>query len=245
MSGPGDLSGEVIARPDLETVLADEKTKQLVEEFEVEARTRDLRGFWARAVTALAVATTLFALYFAAAGAEIPFTSVVLVPTFRVFGQTITTPQIYVMLFLVAILILTFLVYPAHPRFRRRVHPIDLVLVVASVATTAYVLVNFEQVIYRIASPTQTDFVFGVVAILLVLEAGRRTTGWHLPALGLFAIAYAYFADFMPGVFRGPPKDLDDIVANQYFGLEGMLGTPLQVAATFIILFTIYGAILD
>src|SRR4030095_10665338 len=44
---------------------------------------------------------------------------------------------------------------------------------------------------------------------------------------------------------RCPPKSLDDIVAAQYRGLDGMLGTPLQVAATFIILFTIYGAILD
>src|SRR2546428_10689153 len=49
----------------------------------------------------------------------------------------------------------------------------------------------------------------------------------------------------MPGPFHGPPKDLDDIVPTQCFGLAGRLGTPLQVAATFIILFTIYGAILD
>jgi len=58
-------------------------------------------------------------------------------------------------------------------------------------------------------------------------------------------MAYAYFADFMPGAFRGPPKNLDDIVGNQYLGLDGMLGQPLLVAATFIILFTIYGAVLD
>ena len=114
-----------------------------------------------------------------------------------------------------------------------------------AIAITAYIFMNFEQVIYRVAEPTPLDFVFGVLALLLVLEAGRRTTGWHLPVIGLIAIAYAYFADFMPGPFRGPPKDLDDIIANQYLGLDGMLGTPLQVAATFIILFTIYGAILE
>ena len=78
-----------------------------------------------------------------------------------------------------------------------------------------------------------------------LMEAARRTIGWHLPVLGALAIAYGYFADFMPGPFRGPPKNLDDIVAAQYLGLDGMLGTPLQVAATFIILFTIYGAILE
>ena len=236
---------EVVARPDLEAVLADEKTKELIEEYEAEAKTRTFTGWWDHAVTVLAVATTLFALYYAAAGAEIPLTGFVLVPTFTMLGQTITTPQIYVMLFLTAILVLTFLLYPMHPRFIKRVTAVDLALVVASIAITAYVFLNFETVIYRVNSPNEWDFTFGVIAILTVLEAGRRTIGWHLPALGLAAIAYAYFADFMPGPFHGPPKNLDDIVSNQYLGLDGMLGTPLQVAATFIILFTIYGAILD
>ena len=237
---------EVVVRPDLEAVLSDEKNREIIEEFESEAKTRTLTGWWARIATTLSVATTLFALYYAAAGAEIPFTSVVLVPTISVFGETITTKQIYEMLFLAAVLTLTFILYPAHHRFRENVNPIlDLVPAAASVAIALYVLLNFEEVIYRANSPTPTDFVFGVIAIVVVLEAARRTIGWHLPVLGLIAIAYAYFADFMPGPFRGPPKNLDDIVANQYLGTEGMLGQPLLVAATFIILFTIYGAILD
>jgi len=82
---------EIIARPDLEAVLAEDKTKELIEEYEAEARTRTFTGWWDKIVTTLAVATTLFALYFAAAGAEIPFTGVVLVPSLRVLGQTITS----------------------------------------------------------------------------------------------------------------------------------------------------------
>src|SRR5436853_7147529 len=245
MSEHGASEPEVIGRPDLAAILADDKPKGLIEEYEAEARTRTFTGGWDRLVTGLAVATTLFALYYAAAGAEIPFTGVVLVPSFRVLGQTITTPQIYEMIFLTAILVLTFLLYPMHPRFIKRVNVVDLALVGASIAITAYVFLNFETVIYRVNSPNEWDFTFGVNAILTVLAAGRRTIGWHLPALGLAAMAYAYFADFMPGPFHGPPKNLDDIVAAQYLGLDGMLGTPLQVAATFIILFTIYGAILD
>jgi TRAP transporter 4TM/12TM fusion protein len=237
---------DVVVRPDFDAVQRDEKNREIIEEFESEAKTRTLAGWWARFATSLSVATTLFALYYAAAGAEVPFTSVVLVPTISVFGETITTKQIYEMLFLAAVLTLTFILYPAHRRFLARVNlTLDLLPAIASVAIALYVLLNFEQVIYRANSPTPTDFVFGVIAIVVVLEAARRTIGWHLPVLGLIAIAYAYFADFMPGPFRGPPKNLDDIVANQYLGTDGMLGQPLLVAATFIILFTIYGAILD
>jgi len=236
---------EVVVRPDFESVVSDEKNREIIEEFENEAKTRTLTGWWARFATSLSVATTLFALYYAAAGAEIPLTNVVL-PTISVFGETITTKQIYEMLFLAAVLTLTFILYPAHRRFLPRVNPVlDLLPAIASVAIALYVLLNFEQVIYRANSPTPTDFVFGTIAIVVVLEAARRTIGWHLPLLGIIAMAYAYYADFMPGPFRGPPKNLDDIVANQYLGTEGMLGQPLLVAATFIILFTIYGAILD
>ena len=241
----GEPGTEVIARPDLDAVLADEHNREIIEEFENEAKTRSLGGAWGRFITVLSVATTLFALYYTAAGAEVPGTSFVLVPNVRLGNQTITTPQIYVMLFLSAILVLTFLLYPAAPRFLKRITAFDLVLAAASIAITAYVLVNFEEVIYRVSTPLPIDLAFGAVALLLVMEAARRTIGWHLPVLGLVSIGYAYFADFMPGPFRGTPKNLDDIVAAQYLGLDGMLGTPLQVAATFIILFTIYGAVLD
>jgi TRAP transporter 4TM/12TM fusion protein len=239
------MTQEVIARPDLDQVLSDERNRELIEEFESEAKTRTLTGAWDRFVTGLSVAVTLFALYYAAAGAEIPFTGFVLVPTFYVLGQTITTKQIYEMIFLAGVLVLTFLIYPAHPRWLKRVTFADLALGAASLVVTGYVLVNFEQVIYRANSPTPTDFVLGLIAIAIILEAARRTIGWHLPVLGIVSIAYAYFADFMPGPFHGPPKNLDDIVGNQYLGTDGMLGQPLLVAATFIILFTIYGAILD
>src|SRR2546427_13268518 len=111
------------------------------------------------------------------------------------------------MICLPAILILPFLLYPMHPRFIKHVNAIDLAFIAASVAITTYVFLNFETVIYRVNSPNQWDFVFGVIAIVTVLEAGRRTIGWHLPAIGLAAIAYAHFADFMPAPLRGPPTN--------------------------------------
>ncbi|HET8569804.1 MAG TPA: TRAP transporter fused permease subunit [Candidatus Limnocylindria bacterium] len=236
---------ERIAAPDLESPLIDEKSRELIEEFEQEARTRPLTGGWARFVDVLAVATALLALYYAAAGAELPGTRFVLIPNVPILGVSVTTLQIYVMAFLALILVMTFLVYPPHKRWTAKVTPLDIALSLAAVAVSAYIFYDFENVIYRISTPNSADFAFGVVALVLILEAGRRTIGWHLPAIGIVAILYAYFADLMPGPFRGPPKDLDDIIGNQYLGLDGMLGTPIQVAAKFIILFSIYGAMLE
>src|SRR5258708_32231186 len=105
------MSDEVIVRPDFDQVLADEKNREIIEEFENEAKTRTLSGWWARLVTGLSAATTLFALYYAAAGADIPFTTFVLVPTVSVFAQTITPTQTYEIVSLPPYLQLTCLRY--------------------------------------------------------------------------------------------------------------------------------------
>src|SRR3982074_3085022 len=130
---------DVVVRPDFDAVVTDEKNREIIEEFESEAKTRTLTGWWARFATSLSVATTLFALYYAAAGAEIPFTNVVLVPSISVFGETITTKQIYEMLFLAPVLTLTFILYPAYRRFLKSVSPVlDLLPSIASAALAPF-----------------------------------------------------------------------------------------------------------
>ena len=222
----------------------DKRAQELIEQFETESRTRVLTGFWGRFAQSGGVATALLAIYYAMAGAPIPFTNIQLIPNIVVYGQTITTPQIYNLVFLGAALVLTFLYYPALARWRRTVHPLDIALMLASVAIVLYVLLDFEKIVYRVASPTPADFGFGLLAIALVLEATRRTVGWHLSALVFLCLAYAYLGGILPQIIRHRGFDLDDIVAQQYLSLDGMLSL-VYIAGSFIILFTIYGAILE
>jgi len=222
----------------------DSRAQELIEQFETESRTRSLTGLWGRFALVGGVATALLAIYYAMAGAPIPFTNIQLIPNVVLYGQTITTPQIYNLVFLGATLVLTFLYYPALQRWRSAVHPLDVALMLASVAIVLYVLLDFEKIVYRVASPSPADFAFGLVAIALVLEATRRTVGWHLSALVFLCLAYAYLGGIMPPLIRHRGFDLDDIVAQQYLSLDGMLSL-VYIAGSFIILFTIYGAILE
>ena len=61
----------------------------------------------------------------------------------------------------------------------------------------------------------------------------RRAMAGELDVTAVSFHAYAYLADFMPGPFRGPPKNLDDIVSNQYLGLDGMLAGRFRPALRF------------
>ena len=107
--------------------------------------------------------------------------------------------------------------------------------------------VTADELFRRAAAPETLDIVFGVAAMLLVLEATRRTVGWILPAIVLGFVAYAYLGGLIPESLGLAHKGygLDRIVGQCYMGLEGVFGIPLDVAATYIVLFTIYGAVLE
>ena len=109
---------------------------------------------------------------------------------------------------------------------------------------SAYLLVRLRRVHRAGGRPTRLDLVFGVILLLLVLEAcaaprGSSCRWWWRPSSST------------PSPARDPPRrwthrgyDVERLVGQLYMTLEGIFGTALDVSATFIILFTIYGAVL-
>jgi TRAP transporter 4TM/12TM fusion protein len=63
--------------------------------------------------------------------------------------------------------------------------------------------------------------------------------------VGIVLLLYCHYGYILPGQYGHRGYDVDRIVGNLYISLEGIFGVPLDVAATFIILFTIYGAVLE
>ena len=158
---------------------------------------------------------------------------------------TVTT-QILRLVFLAFTLVLTFVLYPPTRKGRHRgVSWFDWILIALSLLAIGYPLWDFEEFIYRAALPDLKDQIFGALTIVLVLEATRRTTGWILPVVALAFLAYAWLGAWLPSPWTHQGYGLDRLVGHMYMTLEGIFGVPLDVAATFIILFTIYGAVLE
>ncbi|HSC27439.1 MAG TPA: TRAP transporter fused permease subunit [Vicinamibacterales bacterium] len=193
-----------------------------------EAPTRRLGGATRRLADLLALGLSLYALYWV---------------------LFIVQPQIYRVTFLLGALVLTFLLFPARRGQPGGVTPSDWLLAGASVVALAWPVIDFDRFIYRAADPLAVDVVLGGLTILLVLEATRRTVGWILPATAAAFIAYAYAGPSFDRIglpllaHRGYPPDR--LVGTLFMTLEGIFGVPLTVAATYIILFTIYGAVLE
>ena len=120
----------------------------------------------------------------------------------------------------------------------------------AAVAALVWPLVDFDEFIYRAADPTVTDLVLGVGAHRCSCSRRRGApSGWCCRSRPLGFLVYAFFGPLLDlvglGVVAHRGYGLDRIVGTLYMTLEGIFGVPLDVAATYIILFTIFGAVLE
>ena len=161
-------------------------------------------------------------------------------------------PQIYRVSFLLIALVAIFLAYPS---FQRAEQPTaggaitDGVYILLTIVALMWPILDFDAFVLRAATPTGVDLTLGVITIVVVLEATRRTTGWILPATALMFLAYAYFGGLLDQLglaliaHRG--YSIPRVVGTLYMTLEGIFGVPLDVTSTYIVLFTIYGAILE
>ena len=143
------------------------------------------------------------------------------------------------------VLLLTFLVFPIAKRFRHRVMWWDWALALGGVATAVYLIAGGDDFFDRSILPNDWDIAFGVLLIVLVLEAMRRTTGWILPVITLCFLAYAFFGPYLPAPWTHKGYEVPRLIGHMYMTLEGIYGTAINVSSTLIILFTIYGAFLQ
>lgn len=149
---------------------------------------------------------------------------------------------------LMFILLIVFLTAPfgEHRRFRQPVFlALDTLLAAASAAISLYIILDYEALVFRMGNPTDMDIWMGTVAILLVLEATRRVVGNTMAIVVIAFLLYAYYGPYIPGVFAHRGFSYTRIVYHLYLFQEGIYGLPLGVAATFVFMFILFGALLD
>lgn len=91
--------------------------------------------------------------------------------------------------------------------------------------------------------PTEA-VVIGALILPLTLEALRRVAGLTLVIVVLVFIAYAFFGNFVPGHLAGRAQAWDKVASYLTFDVNGILGVPLQIAATVVIAFVLFGILL-
>lgn len=161
---------------------------------------------------------------------------------------------------------LAFLAYPAYkqhsqpmwvkwtkmvlPNFARRsirtyIPYYDMALALLASAGALYIWWDYGQLINRQGLPNQMDIWMGVILIVLLLEAARRSLGPALTVLGGIFLLYTIFGPYLPEVLRHRGVPLDFIISDMYLTTTGIFGVPLGVSTDFVFLFVLFGAMLD
>ena len=212
--------------PQTPDVVVSEQALHKADEF-VEAEegaSNKLAGWQNVLVIAVAFAMSAFHLY----------TAYAIVPT-----QTLRPVHVGFVLFL------CFLVFPAAARFRHRILWWDWLAAALAIAVVAYLIQGGDDLMDRNTSPETWDIVFGIALIALVLEAMRRTSGWIMPVITSAFLLYALFGPYLPAPWTHKGYEIGRLVGVMYMTLEGIFGVAVDVSATLIILFTIFGAFLQ
>ncbi len=142
-------------------------------------------------------------------------------------------------------LVLTFILYPSH-RGGRKDRPtiVDCLFIILSLFGCIYIFFNIDVIMVRGGTIVEQDYIAGIITIIVIFEAARRVLGNILPAMALVFLLYCYFGRQMPGILNHGGFSITRIIEHMYISTDGIFGTALGVAASYIILFVLFGCFL-
>jgi len=126
-----------------------------------------------------------------------------------------------------------------------RIPIFDYVIGVVAAFSALYIAIDYVGMTSRYGDPILRDIVIGLTLVVLLLEAARRVIGPALPIIAIFFIIYAFFGPYMPDLIAFKGVSLNRFMGQMTMSTEGIYGIPLDVSATIVFLFVLFGAMLD
>ncbi len=150
-------------------------------------------------------------------------------------------------IFLILIVLLGFMLYPTSKKGVEKTRPsvVDIIFIVLTIVGIGYIILNYTTLhVDRASQANTTDYIFAVIAIIVLFEITRRTIGIFIPLLSIFAIIYALYGNYFPIDFAHSGFSIKRLLYRFYMTTEGIFGSTLSIAATYIMLFILFGAFL-
>ncbi|MBG6158206.1 TRAP transporter fused permease subunit [Roseibium album] len=119
------------------------------------------------------------------------------------------------------------------------------VLILAILGASLWLISRWKSIAFSGGLTTDGDYYAGLVILILVFEAARRGIGLILAIITLVFFCYPFISPYLPGILNGRGYSLERMVLFLTTDTQGVYGIPIGVAATYIIVFTIFGAMLS
>ena len=152
-------------------------------------------------------------------------------------------------LFLGIVVIFVFLLYPMSTKKAQKVNRIpwyDVIIGLAGAFCFFYFTINYKTIIDHGTRITELEVILGTIGILVLAECCRRVTGIPILIVAGCFVIYAFYYCMTTG--RGDPtlySALRKVIYNLFYTTTGIIGTPVGVCSTYIVLFIIFGAFLE
>ena len=123
----------------------------------------------------------------------------------------------------------------------------DYFLMLVSVVTLGYWIINFEAINYRAGIETELDQWIAMAGVLVGIEVARRVVGTVFVVIGTIMLLYGVFGDseLIPEVIQHAGDTFPLLCTSIFYKSDGVFGIMANVLATYIILFVIFGAFLE
>ncbi|MCP4115044.1 MAG: TRAP transporter fused permease subunit [Desulfobacteraceae bacterium] len=138
--------------------------------------------------------------------------------------------------------LLVFLLYRSKSRIMRVV---DYCLMVLSVGSIGYWILNFESINYRTGAETRLDMVIAIVGVLIGIELARRVVGNVFVIIGGVMLVYGVFGYMAPDLVSHAGAPFPELCISIFYKSDGVFGIMANVLATYVILFVLFGAFLE
>ena len=123
---------------------------------------------------------------------------------------------------------------------------LDLLIGLCAFACGVYVIFAFEWIYERPGIKfIWSDWLFAILAIVVVLELSRRVAGLFIPIMTLFFLSYmTWMGPMISGLFKFPGLTWETTLFRSYIEVAGMFGPIARISATFVFMFILFGAFL-
>ncbi len=194
---------------------------KLMADFDKESNTRHFKGIFEKIIK---VAMILFSCY-------VMFD-----------GWTGTMEERQKMAWFIGIIVfMAFIIYPVRKKEKKRINHVpfyDYIFAALGAGSFFYYAINCQAIVDRASRINELDIAIAVVGTLLLFEACRRVVGLPIVCVSAAFIAYAF-------IVNDTRYPLRMIMYKLFYTTEGIAGTPLNVCASFIVLFIIFASFLE
>lgn len=150
-------------------------------------------------------------------------------------------------IFIGLIMVLGFFIYPFNKKKPgQKFSYLDISMILLSVISVGYITLNYTNLhVERMSQANTVDYIFAVLCIIVLFEITRRAIGWFIPILSVLAMIYAIYGAYFPIDFAHSGFSLDRLLYRVYMTSNGIFGSTLSIASTYIVLFILFGAFLS